>query len=75
MLAAENKQAATSATDLALWLYLNQISGLGNAAFCQLLTKFGTPEGIFSAKLSQLREIVNDEIAQKISKGDRKSVV
>ncbi|MBC7755728.1 MAG: DNA-protecting protein DprA [Bdellovibrio sp.] len=69
MPAAEDKQAATSATDLALWLTLNQIPGLGNAAFCQLLTKFGTPEGIFSAKLSQLREIVNDEIAQKISKG------
>ena len=65
----DDKQAEKSSTDLALWLSLNQISGLGNAAFCQLLTKFGTPEGIFSAKLNQLREIVNDEIAQKISKG------
>ena len=65
----DDKQASTSSSDLGLWLSLNQIPGLGNAAFCQLLTKFGTPEGIFSAKLNQLREIVNDEIAQKISKG------
>ena len=65
----DDKQASTSSTDLALWLTLNQIPGLGNAAFCQLLAKFGTPEGIFNAKLNQLREVVNDEIAQKISKG------
>ena len=65
----DDKQASTSSTDLALWLTLNQIPGLGNAAFCQLLAKFGTPEGIFNAKLNQLREIVNDDIAQKISKG------
>ena len=69
MPAVGDKHAATSSTDLALWLTLNQISGLGNAAFCLLLTKFGTPEGIFSAKLNQLREVVNDEIAHKISKG------
>ena len=69
MPAVDDKHAATSSTDLALWLTLNQISGLGNAAFCLLLTKFGTPEGIFSAKLNQLREVVNDEIAHKISKG------
>ena len=65
----DDKQASTSSSDLALWLTLNQIPGLGNAAFCQLLAKFGTPEGIFNAKLNQLREIVNDDIAQKISKG------
>ena len=64
-----DQQAKLSSTDLNLWLWLNHIPGLGNAAFCQLLAKFGSPEGIFSAKLSQLREIVNDEIAQKISKG------
>ena len=65
----DDQQAKLSSTDLNLWLWLNHIPGLGNAAFCQLLAKFGSPEGIFSAKLSQLREIVNDEIAQKISKG------
>jgi DNA processing protein len=55
--------------DLKLWLSLNQINGLGNAGICQLLAKFGSPDAIFSAKISQLREIVDDEIAQKISKG------
>ena len=65
----DDQQGKLSSTDLNLWLWLNHIPGLGNAAFCQLLAKFGSPEGIFSAKLNQLREIVNDEIAQKISKG------
>ena len=55
--------------DLNLWLSLNQINGLGNAGICQLLAKFGSPDAIFSAKISQLREIVDDEIAQKINKG------
>jgi DNA processing protein len=58
-----------SPNDLNQWLSLNQTPGLGNAAFSQLLTKFGSPEGIFNAKLNQLREIVDDDIAQKISKG------
>ena len=55
--------------EISQWLTLNQTPGLGNAAFCQLLSKFGSPEGIFNAKLSQLREVVNDDIAQKISNG------
>lgn len=58
-----------SSNDLNQWLSLNQTPGLGNVAFCQLLAKFGSPEGIYSAKLNQLREIVDDDIAQKISKG------
>jgi DNA processing protein len=55
--------------DVAQWLALNQTSGLGNAALCQLLTKFGSPEAIYSASLSQLRDVVDDEIAQKIKQG------
>ena len=55
--------------EISQWLTLNQIPGLGNAAFCQLLSKFGSPEGIFNAKLSQLREVVDDDIAQKVSIG------
>lgn len=56
-------------SDVALWLTLNQTPGLGNASVCQLLAKFGSPEAIFNAKYSQLREIVDDDIALKISKG------
>ena len=69
MPAVGDQQVEISPTDLNLWLSLNQIPGLGNATFCQLLAKFGSPEGIFGAKIAQLREIVSDDIALKISKG------
>lgn len=56
-------------SDVAQWLALNQTPGLGNAALCQLLAKFGSPDAIYSANISQLREVVDDEIAQKIKQG------
>ena len=55
--------------DIAQWVTLNETPGLGNATLCQLLAKFGSPEKIFSASISQLREFVDDEIAQKIQNG------
>jgi DNA processing protein len=55
--------------DIAPWISLNLIQGLGNAGVCQLLAMFGSPDAIFSASISQLREIVDDGIAQKIHKG------
>jgi len=55
--------------DVALWIALTQIQGLGNAGICQLLTKFGSPENIFSASINQLREVVDAEISQKITDG------
>ena len=64
-----DKSSENALNDLKLWLTLNQTPGLGNAAICQLLAKFGSPEAIFSASISQLREIVDDEIARKISHG------
>jgi DNA processing protein len=68
----QNSKAAPNnlaLTDLKLWLSLNHIQGLGNAGVCQLLTKFGSPDAIFSASIKLLREIVDDEIAKKIHKG------
>lgn len=56
-------------SDVALWVSLNQTVGLGNAAICQLLTKFGSPEAIYSAKSHQLREVVDELAAQKILNG------
>lgn len=56
-------------SDVALWISLNFIPGLGNAGICQLLARFGSPEAIFSAKSQQLREVVDEGIAQKISNG------
>ncbi len=55
--------------EISQWIALNELPGLGNAALCQLLAKFGSPEGIFNANISQLREFVDDDIAQKIQKG------
>ncbi len=55
--------------DVKLWLTLNQMPGLGNAGLCQLLAKFNSPDAIFSSSLSQLREVVSDEIAHKIIQG------
>ena len=63
------KSSENTLNDLKLWLALNQMPGLGNAGICQLLAKFGSPDGIFSASISQLREIVADEIARKINRG------
>ena len=55
--------------DVAQWIALNQTLGLGNAALCQLLTKFGSPDAIYSASIKQLCEIVDDKIARKIKHG------
>ncbi len=64
-----DNNAESTLNDLKLWLALNQMLGLGNAGICQLLAKFGSPDAIFSASISQLREIVDDEIARKINHG------
>ncbi len=56
-------------TDVAQWIALNQTQGLGNAILCQLLTKFGSPQAIYSARIGQLREIVDEEVARKINRG------
>ena len=56
-------------TEVAPWLALHLIPGLGNSGFCQLLTVFGSPAAIFSAKYQQLNQVVSDAIAQKIVNG------
>ena len=61
--------AHTQQNEVSLWVALHQTLGLGNAGLCQLLTKFGSPEAIYSASISQLREVVDEEIARKINAG------
>ena len=56
-------------SDTTAWVALHQTLGLGNAAFCQLLTKFGSPAAIYRASISQLREIVDEDLARKINAG------
>ena len=56
-------------SDSTAWIALHQTIGLGNAALCQLLNKFGSAEAIYSASISQLREVVDEDIARKINAG------
>jgi DNA processing protein len=55
--------------DVALWIALSLIKGLGSATLCQLLSRFGNPNAIFSANHSELTEIVDQKIARDIHQG------
>jgi DNA processing protein len=50
------------------WLALHLIPGLGNIAFKNLLQRFGRPEDVFSATMSDLMEVdgMRNEVARKI---------
>ena len=50
------------------WLALQMTPGLGNVACKNLLDKFGGPEKIFQASLSELKEVegVRNETARNI---------
>lgn len=52
--------------DVAAWVALSLVKGLGSATFCQLLLTFKTPEAILAASRSALRAVVNDEVADAI---------
>lgn len=54
---------------LSAWIALQQIKGLGNANLLALLQAFGTPENIFSQSIQQLKTVVAESIAIKISEG------
>ena len=55
--------------DIASWIALSIIDGIGSVTLCQLLRKFGSPTGVFSASKSQLKEIVDDKIASSLFSG------
>jgi DNA processing protein len=55
--------------DVALWVALNQIQGLGSVGICRLLAEFKSPENIFSASVSQLKQHVDEDVAASIHKG------
>jgi len=52
--------------NLASWLVLSQISGLGNESFRRLLQNFGSPDLILTASISSLKQFVNPAIANAI---------
>ena len=63
------QEILSESDEAALWIALNQIQGLGNANIVQLLSKFGSPDKIFSASISQLKEVVSDALASRINQG------
>jgi DNA processing protein len=53
--------------DLAAWLTLSQISGLGNESLRRLLHAFGSPNLILSATTSELKQVVKPAVANAIA--------
>jgi len=60
---------ALNERELALWICLNQVHGLGSHGFCKLLQAFGSPEQIYATNYSQLLTIVAEPIAEQIRLG------
>jgi DNA processing protein len=52
-----------------LWISLSLVQGVGSQTFCQLLKIFASPSGIYAASTQQLKQVVSDSIATKISLG------
>src|SRR5450830_320652 len=64
--------AATSVKhddDIELWISLSLINGLGGQTLCKLLSTFGIPSAIYSAPISQLKEVTSEAIAKLIAQG------
>jgi DNA processing protein len=51
------------------WIALSLVPDLGPKAFCRLLGRFGTPDDVFAAATSDLKEVVPAPIAECISDG------
>lgn len=55
--------------EIASWIALSLIDGIGSVTLCQLLRRFDSPAGVFAASKSQLKELVDDKIASSIANG------
>jgi DNA processing protein len=55
--------------ELASWLALNQITGLGNEGLRRLLQAFGSPAEVFSTPTHALKQIVKTAVADAIAQG------
>lgn len=55
--------------EAALWICLQQISGLGGKAICKLLGQFGSPENIFAASHQNLNKVVSEAVTNLIKQG------
>lgn len=56
-------------TDLALWIQLSLIPGLGNERYRRLLREFGLPANIYGAGHGALLRIVPEAVAAAINRG------
>ncbi|MBB5370419.1 MULTISPECIES: DNA-processing protein DprA [unclassified Janthinobacterium] len=65
----ENEQAAN---DLAAWLRLQHLPGVGPVAARALLARFGLPGQIFAASFEALREVVSTSLARTITEPPRR---
>jgi DNA processing protein len=58
--------APDEADELAAWLRLSMTPGVGRSGARQLLTAFGTPQGVFDAKPAARRDCVGSELADPL---------
>lgn len=59
----------SDASELAAWIKLSLIPGLGSHGFRSLLSKFGLPTNILRATRAQLGGVVSDALATRILEG------
>jgi DNA processing protein len=64
----ENTGSSTP-EEATLWIGLSLIDGLGAQSYRGLLSHFGTPENIYATPRSELRQVVSEVVAQRISEG------
>lgn len=68
---AMNSPLSGSRAELAAWLRLTQVPGVGNEARRALLKAFGLPEAIFAASSSALAAVVGPMLAERLQTHDR----
>ena len=62
-------------SELAAWLALSQIHGLGNEGSRRLLQTFGSPALVLSASVTELAQIVRPAVAKAISQTPNDEIV
>jgi len=61
--------------EIALWISLSLINGLGGQTFLKLLNTFGSPANIYNASLNQLKNIATEPVANIIAQGHNEEAV
>lgn len=59
----------TDFNEAGAWLRLTLVPGVGNVTLLKLLTEFGTPENVFTARPAELQNFVSAELATLIANG------